>query len=704
MALTDTEVDAAVPAAGTPDRTLTNAALKELIVDVAAKADTSHTHTLSDVSDAGALAAGDDATDVPFTPSGGIAATDVDGAIQELDAEKQATSAELTALAAVATTGQLVRTASATYLTRTLTGPAAGITVTNGSGVAGNPTLALANDLAALEALATTGFPSRTGTDTWAQRTLTAPAAGFTITNPAGIAGNPTFVLANDLAALEALNTNGIASRTAANTWAIRTLAAPAAGITITNPGGVTGNPTFALANDLAGLEGLGSTGFPTRTASDTWAQRSVAGTTDQITVTNGDGVSGNPTIAAVVASQAEAEAGTDTTKLMTAQRTAQAIAALAGGGTDDQTAAEVPFTPAGNIAATNTQAAIEELDSEKTATTVTAEIDGNVDDLITLSGVAENATDLGTFTGTTIADTETVKGALQDLETALEALSASSGIPASTVDAKGDLIAATADDTVARLAVGTDNQFLKAASGQTTGLQWATPDDAEIAASGSATNYTPSGATVDGNLAGIDTALGEFSRVVTISATGTTTLAEATHRNALIKITTTDAVTIAAPSSGSTSWVVTVWNKAAADQTVAGQTVSANSITSVFVDGTTATPSSTSQVKTAAIFIATPADEIIFNNSIGAPYTIIDVDNVVSSGSITAAFAIEDSAGAGTFTDITGMSAVTVTTTRSTDSASANNVATDGDQRLRITLSSNSSAAGLELTFHYRV
>src|SRR5690606_12150827 len=38
---------------------------------------------------------------------------------------------------------------------------------------------------------------------------------------------------------------------------------------------------------------------------------------------------SGNPTIAAVIASQADAEAGSDTTKLMTPQRVAQAIAAL---------------------------------------------------------------------------------------------------------------------------------------------------------------------------------------------------------------------------------------------------------------------------------------------------------------------------------------------------------------------------------------
>jgi hypothetical protein len=48
--------------------------------------------------------------------------------------------------------------------------------------------------------------------------------------------------------------------------------------------------------------------------------------------------------------------------------------------------------------------------------------------------------------------------------------------IPNALVDAKGDLLTATADNTPARLAVGTDGQVLTAASGQTTGLQWATP------------------------------------------------------------------------------------------------------------------------------------------------------------------------------------------------------------------------------------
>ena len=49
-------------------------------------------------------------------------------------------------------------------------------------------------------------------------------------------------------------------------------------------------------------------------------------------------------------------------------------------------------------------------------------------------------------------------------------------GIQPTIVDAKGDLIAATAADTPARIAVGANDTVLTADSAEATGLKWATP------------------------------------------------------------------------------------------------------------------------------------------------------------------------------------------------------------------------------------
>ncbi len=99
--------------------------------------------------------------------------------------------------------------------------------------------------------------------------------------SPAGYAGiyaadqtiiaNPAIIGLSGLSA-----TAGLVTQTADDVFSPRTLAAPAAGFTITNPAGVAGDPTFVLANDLAGLEGLASTGLAVRSATDTWIQWSM--------------------------------------------------------------------------------------------------------------------------------------------------------------------------------------------------------------------------------------------------------------------------------------------------------------------------------------------------------------------------------------------------------------------------------------------
>lgn len=135
---------------------------------------------LGDGAGSGADGIGSDtAADVPVTPAGGIAATNVQAALEELDSEKAASShahagedvtsgtvadariaatiardsevaagyqpldANLTALAATTSTGVLVQTGAETYTVRTITGDSE-ITVTNGNGVSGAPTLAIA--------------------------------------------------------------------------------------------------------------------------------------------------------------------------------------------------------------------------------------------------------------------------------------------------------------------------------------------------------------------------------------------------------------------------------------------------------------------------------------------------------------------------------------------------------------------------------
>lgn len=157
-----------------------------------------------------------------FTPNGSIVATNVQLAVQEVRDEAQPLDATLTALAGLNTTGGLVtQIGTDAFTKRTIIGATNGVHITNGDGIAGNPTLGLNSDLDALENLAGTGIASRTGASTWSTRSLTAPAAGLTITNPDGVSGNPTFALANDLAALEGLATSGYSRRTGTDTWVI---------------------------------------------------------------------------------------------------------------------------------------------------------------------------------------------------------------------------------------------------------------------------------------------------------------------------------------------------------------------------------------------------------------------------------------------------------------------------------------------------
>ena len=92
-------------------------------------------------------------------------------------------------------------------------------------------------------------------------------------------------------------------------------------------------------------------------------------------------------------------------------------------------------------------------------------------------------------------------------------------------VDAKGDLVTATADNTPARLAVGTNDFILTAASGETTGLVWrGSPEVIGIAVSDEETALTTGNAKVTFRMPFAMTLTAVRASLTTASTSGTPT------------------------------------------------------------------------------------------------------------------------------------------------------------------------------------
>lgn len=102
-------------------------------------------------------------------------------------------------------------------------------------------------------------------------------------------------------------------------------------------------------------------------------------------------------------------------------------------------------------------------------------ELTANQNDLITLSGVAENSTNFGTiFTGTTIQDNATISSALQDLETALESVIAGT---------EGVVISVTGDDYVSASETNGAVTLTTDVNTDATGATWAALELVDAAA-----------------------------------------------------------------------------------------------------------------------------------------------------------------------------------------------------------------------------
>ena len=146
----------------------------------------------------------------------------------------------------------------------------------------------------------------------------------------------------DDLTAIEALTGTSGLYRIAVNTWALRTLTGSGDGIVITNGDGVSGNPTVAVGADLEGLVDLNGTGgFTTHTAANAWAERTITAATVTpgavgLSVSDGDGVSGNPTVAITTSATNSITSGTTQTQVGATALTTRFNRVTTHGNTDD--------------------------------------------------------------------------------------------------------------------------------------------------------------------------------------------------------------------------------------------------------------------------------------------------------------------------------------------------------------------------------
>lgn len=221
----------------------------------------------------------------------------------------------------------------------------------------------------------------------------------------------------------------------------------------------------------------LGSATAASTSAASAATSASSAATSASSAATSASSAAASATAAAssatAAASSATAAASSATAAATSASSAATSASAAATSATSASASASAASTSASSAATSASSAATSANSAATSAASAAAYTSAAATSAASAATSATSAANSATAASTSASSAATSASSAA-VSAASAAAAVTSAIQASTVDAKGDLIVGTANDTVTRLAIGTDTYILTADSAQSTGMKWA--------------------------------------------------------------------------------------------------------------------------------------------------------------------------------------------------------------------------------------